>query len=128
MVLRGHSAGSMHGYWLSGAWSGCGIQHDEAWRNRASDSIVCRMCIRSPSSARKRPQSAGCSVIRNVRIVNLDRRSKKPSAAAVGSCRRGGHDRRLRRGSAICRACRVPCIVLELEVRRRHGVPHSAMP
>jgi hypothetical protein len=38
----------------------------------------------------------------NVRIVNLDRRSKKPSAAAVGSCRRGGttgaYD-----GFAICR-------------------------
>jgi hypothetical protein len=47
VVLRGHSTGSMHGYWLSGAWSGSGIRHDEAWRDRASDSIVCQMDIRS---------------------------------------------------------------------------------
>jgi hypothetical protein len=30
VVLRGHSTGSMHGYWLSGAWSAFGIRHDEA--------------------------------------------------------------------------------------------------
>jgi hypothetical protein len=63
VVLRGRSSGSMHGYWVSEAWRGSGIRHDEAWRNWASGSIVCRTDIRSRVSARK-PPYAGCSVIR----------------------------------------------------------------
>jgi hypothetical protein len=47
VVLGGHSTGSMHGYWLSGAWSASEIRHDEAWRDQASDSIICQMDIRS---------------------------------------------------------------------------------
>ena len=101
MVLGGHSAGSMHGYWLSGAWSGCGIQHDEAWRNRASDSIVCRMGIRSPSSARKRPY-AGCSVIRtcgsSISIGAQKNRLRRLWAAADGVVRPAPTT-----GTVICR-------------------------
>src|ERR1039457_3414217 len=61
VVSGGHSTGSMHEYWLSEAWSRAGIRHDEAWRNRASDSSGCQTGIRSLASARKRP-CAVCSV------------------------------------------------------------------
>jgi hypothetical protein len=63
VIFGGHSTGSMHGYWLSGAWSCPGIWHDEVWRNLARDSRGCRTGIRSRFFARK-AQCAACSVIR----------------------------------------------------------------
>jgi transposase len=52
----------------------------------------------------------------DVRIVRLDRRSKKPSAGAAGTCRWGWYDRRLRQVRDLPSAGFR--IVLELEVRR----------
>jgi hypothetical protein len=52
--LRGHSAGSMHDIGLLRLGAFPETRYDEAGRNLASDSIVCRTGIRSQASARKR--------------------------------------------------------------------------
>src|SRR5271163_4374499 len=95
-ILGGQSGEKAGGHGLLRAWSGAEIRHHERCRNQAGDSVVCRTGIRSRGVR-------GVFGDPDVRIVALDRRSKKRFAAAAVASRWAGtiagYD-----GFAICRA------------------------
>ena len=85
-----------------------------SWALQRSDSGVCRMDIRLQAFERRTVR--GVFGDPDVRIVRLDRRSKKRFAAVAGGQQTGWYDRRVRRVRDLSSAGFR--IVLELEVRR----------
>src|SRR5271156_4785563 len=98
VILGGSSSEGAGGHWLLETWTDAEIWHHEGWRNRARDSVGCRMDIRSRAFGRARP-FVGYLVI-----------------PMCGRVQMGWYDRRLRRVRDLSSAGLR--IVLELEVRR----------
>src|SRR5271167_3901630 len=55
VILGGSSSEGAGGDWLLETWTDAEIWHHEGWRNRARDSVGCRMDIRSRAFGRARP-------------------------------------------------------------------------